>query len=77
MPGGLCSAGWGVCQALVVRRLGTLSLRLRPEWVDLKPMTGTGAPLEKFTLDNLTVRSEVHTRDRVPYTRTGKHHILE
>ncbi len=60
-----------------MRRLGTLSLRLRPEWVDLKPMTGTGTPLEKFTLVNLTVRSEVDTRDRVPFTRSGKHHILE
>ncbi|MFC1502461.1 patatin-like phospholipase family protein [bacterium] len=60
-----------------MRRLGTLSLRIRSEKVRLNPISGANIPRENFTLNNLTLRSEVDTRDRLPFPRSGKYHILE
>ncbi len=59
-----------------MRRLGTLSLRIKIESIDLKPTFGT-TPREKFTLFNIVLRSEVDTRDRMPFPHAGKYHILE
>lgn len=59
-----------------MRRLGTLSLRIKIENIDLQPIFGT-TPREKFTLFNIILRSEVDTRDRMPFPHAGKYHILE
>jgi len=58
-----------------MRRLGTLSLQIRSEKINLK--SSETVPNEKFTLRNITLRSEVDTRDKVPFPQTGKYHILE
>ncbi len=60
-----------------MRRLGTLSLRIKIENIDLKPNSGLNTPREKFNLFNIILRSEVDTRDRMPFPHTGKYHILE
>ncbi|OVE79732.1 hypothetical protein BVY01_01645, partial [bacterium I07] len=60
-----------------MRRLGTLSLRLRSEFIHMMPTSGEDVPLEKFTLVNLTLRSEVDSRDRMPFPSSGNHHIFE
>ena len=60
-----------------MRRLGTLSLRMKLENIDLEPELRATAPIEHFILINMILRSEVDTRDRVPFPRTGKYHILE
>ncbi|MBN2030482.1 patatin-like phospholipase family protein [bacterium] len=60
-----------------MRRLGTLSLRIKIEDIDLKPNSGFNTPREKFTLFNIILRSEVDTRDRMPFPHAGKYHILE
>jgi len=60
-----------------MRRLGTLSLQIRSEKIDIKPISDETIPREEYRLLNLTVRSEVDTRDRVPFPHSGNHHILE
>ena len=59
-----------------MRRLGTLSLRLRVEKIRLKPLPDEQGPDENLGLWNITLRSEVDTRDQVPFPTRGKHHIL-
>ena len=59
-----------------MRRFGTLSLRIRSEKINLEP-TGRYAPRERFTLRNITLKSEVDTRDHVPFPTMGKYHLLE
>lgn len=60
-----------------MRRLGTISIQLRSEKINLQPSSGEATPHEKLTLRNISLRSEVDTRDRVPLPSKGKHHILE
>ena len=60
-----------------MHRLGTLSLQVRNERIELKPTAGELAPRDNFNCVNITLRSVVDTRDRVPFPRTGKYHILE
>ena len=60
-----------------MRRLGILSLKLGAENIRLLPIEGMSTPVEKLTLVHLTLRSEVDTRDRIPFPEAGKHHILE
>jgi NTE family protein len=59
-----------------MRRLGTLFIQLCIERIHIKPVSGK-TPEEKFTLRNLTIKSEIDTRDRVPFPKTGKYHLLE
>ncbi len=60
-----------------MRRLGTISLKYRAERIILNPSAGGIAPSDDVTLRNLTFRSEVDTRDRMPFPRRGNHHVLE
>ena len=60
-----------------MRRLGTLSLMLKTEGYNLKPFAGDTGPREKYNLVNISIRSVVDTRDRLPFPRAGKYHILE
>ncbi len=59
-----------------MRKFGTLSIRIRSEKINLEPREGR-TPRERFTLRNITLRSEVDTRDHVPFPTTGKYHLLE
>lgn len=59
-----------------IRRLGTLSLQYVTEYYDLTPYDGH-TPDESYALRSLTLRSVVDTRDRIPFPRSGKLHILE
>jgi outer membrane protein assembly factor BamA len=60
-----------------MRRLGTLSLKIGSEKIRLNPLSGENIPKENFTLYNITLRSEVDTRDKIPFPNKGKYHILE
>jgi len=60
-----------------MRRLGTVSLQLASQGIHLRPLSGLDTPEEKFTLRHITIRSEVDTRDRIPFARKGKHHVLQ
>ena len=60
-----------------MKRFGTLSLQLRNESFHLISETGGNSPSERFTLRNIVIRSEVDTRDLLPFPTTGKYHILE
>ena len=69
---------WGACSlGQQMRRLGTLSLTIRSERFNLEPQEGKNIPDEKYTLMNISLRSVVDTRDRMPFPRTGKYHFLE
>ncbi len=60
-----------------IKRLGTLSLQLGWQQINLVPTSGETTPKERFSLVRFTLRSEVDTRDRYPFPRRGKWHILE
>jgi NTE family protein len=60
-----------------MKRFGTLSVELRDERLRVRPLSGSGAPRESETLRNIVLRSEVDTRDRLPFPNTGKYHVLE
>jgi NTE family protein len=60
-----------------MRRLGTLSFEIRNERIRLLPREGAKTPSEILSLWNLLLRSEVDTRDRLPFPRSGKYHIFE
>jgi NTE family protein len=60
-----------------MRRLGTLSLRLQGEQTHIRATEGENVPVEHLSLISLSIRSEVDTRDRVPFPSSGNHHILE
>lgn len=60
-----------------MQRFGTVSLQFASQGIRLRPLSGSDTPEEKFTLRHITIRSEVDTRDRIPFARQGKHHLLE
>jgi NTE family protein len=60
-----------------MKRFGTLSVELRDERLRVRPLSGSGAPSESEILRNIVLRSEVDTRDRLPFPKTGKYHVLE
>ncbi len=60
-----------------MKRFGTLSVELRDERLAVRPLSGSGSPRESETLRNIVLRSEVDTRDRLPFPNTGKYHVLE
>jgi len=60
-----------------MRRLGTISVQLRTERIELEATTGESTPENQFNAINITLRSVVDTRDKVPFPQTGKYHILE
>ncbi len=62
---------------LQMQRLGRLSLQIKSENIQLKPLSGNVTLKEKYTARSLTLCSEVDTRDHVPFTKNGKYHILE
>ena len=70
-------AGGAFSMGYQMERLGTVFFELLTESIHLKPVTGTGVPLEKLDLVLLKMRSEVDTRDRISSPTSGKHHIFE
>jgi NTE family protein len=60
-----------------MQTLGTLSFCFRTEVLRLQPLKGEGIPQEKNTLNTLSIRSEVDTRDRFPFPLAGKYQVLE
>jgi NTE family protein len=60
-----------------MQRLGTLWLQLGIERVHLNPLAGVETPKARDAIRNLTIRSEVDTRDTFPFPHSGKYHILE
>ncbi len=61
-----------------MHKLGTLSFQLKNEYIHLFPINGQkSTPKEKLAIRSITVKSEVDTRDRMPYPQSGKYHILE
>jgi NTE family protein len=60
-----------------MKRFGTLSFQLRNESTRLISQNGGSSPNERFTLRNIVIRSEVDTRDLLPFPTSGKYHILE
>jgi len=61
-----------------MRRLGTLSLQLKNEYIHLFPMDGRqNTPKESLDIRSIVIKSEVDTRDKMPYPQSGKYHILE
>ncbi|MBN2414787.1 patatin-like phospholipase family protein [bacterium] len=62
---------------LQMLRLGSLSAELAWQSLDIHPISGSGLPDEYNNIINFTIRSEVDTRDRYPFPREGKHHLLQ
>lgn len=62
---------------LQMRRLGTLSFKIKNEHIHLFPIEGEKAPKELLDIRSITLKSEVDTRDRIPFPRSGKYHLLE
>jgi len=61
-----------------MKKLGKLSLSVSSENISVQTSAEPGlVPEEKFTAVSVTVRSEVDTRDDVPFANSGKFHILE
>jgi NTE family protein len=60
-----------------MRRLGTLSFQLRNERIRVKPEQGSNTPRESFLSRNFVIHSEVDSRDRIPFSNSGKYHIFE
>ena len=60
-----------------MRRLGTLSIQLQSETFKLDPGKDMAGPDEQGTIQSFIMRSEVDTRDRIPFPHQGKHHMLE
>jgi NTE family protein len=60
-----------------MKRLGTLSFQLRNENIRLIQKMGDRTPNESFVLRNIVIRSEVDTRDRLPFPSMGKYHVFE
>ncbi|MCD6116101.1 patatin-like phospholipase family protein [bacterium] len=61
-----------------MKKLGKLSLSLKDEHVNITTSANTGdVPSGKYNLRSLSIKSEVDTRDRVPFSTHGKYHILE
>jgi len=69
------SASFSIGQQM--RRLGTLSVQICTEKVDIQSTNNNVELRESYNLRNITVRSEVDTRDRVPFPNSGNHHIME
>jgi NTE family protein len=60
-----------------MKRFGTLSVEIRDEHLRVRPLSGSAPPREVETLRNIVLRSEVDTRDRLPFPNAGKYHVLE
>jgi NTE family protein len=60
-----------------MRRLGTLSFQFKNERIQVKSMEGVNTPREFVTLRNFLIRSEVDSRDQIPFSNSGKYHIFE
>lgn len=67
----------GLTVGLQMQRLGTLSIQIKSEDIQVDPVSGNSHLMDKYTARNLTICSEVDTRDRVPFPQNGKYHILE
>jgi NTE family protein len=61
-----------------MRRLGTLSFQLKNEVIRLNSTDGDQTAFkEDLGIRSISIRSEVDTRDRMPFPKSGKYHILE
>ena len=60
-----------------MKRFGTISFQLKNEHIRLDPFDRGISLGEQSDIRSFTLRSEVDTRDRMPYPSSGKHHILE
>lgn len=60
-----------------MQRLGTLSVELRSEGYQIHADTSLAVQPGKYFIQTICVRSEVDTRDRMPFPRHGKYHRLE
>jgi NTE family protein len=63
-----------------LRRLGTISFQLKNEKISLFSLEKSGLLdqiRESMMIRSLALRSEVDTRDRMPYPNSGKYHVLE
>lgn len=70
-------AKWEAMIGQQMRRLGTLSLQFVRENLSLMSLNGTAPLGEQFSLFTMKIKSEVDTRDRLPFPNSGKYHILE
>lgn len=73
----ITSTKWEVLIGQQMRRLGTLSLQLTRENVFLKTLQGSAPSKDRFSVFTMKIKSEVDTRDRLPFPNSGKYHILE
>ena len=60
-----------------MRRLGTLSLEYKSEDINVRALEGDATPDESRTIRSICLRSEVDSRDRVPFPSSGHHHVLQ
>lgn len=70
----LSSASFSIGQQM--KRLGTLSVQVCTETIDIQSVDNFSLK-ESYNLRNIKVRSEVDTRDRIPFPNSGNHHLLE
>ncbi len=61
-----------------MQRFGTVSVKLTSEHIHLKPYKDTPWPLESesWLLRNITIQSEVDTRDKLPFPQKGNYHLF-
>jgi len=61
-----------------MKKLGRVSVSFKDEHVNITTSAQAGdVPSGKYNLRSLAIRSEVDTRDKVPFASTGKYHVLE
>ena len=60
-----------------MQRLGALSIELRSELFKVEPDPSLTVKPDKKFIQTICIRSEVDTRDRVPFPNRGKYHRLE
>jgi len=72
------SARFSVSAGHQMQKLGKVSISLNNEHVNITTSGDSGSvPSGKYDLRFFKFRSEVDTRDRVPFTTKGKFHVLE
>jgi NTE family protein len=64
--------GFNLALGQHIKRFGAVSGELRVEEVNLKSLSGGGYPAENLTLNAFIIRSNIDTRDRVPFPRRGR-----
>ncbi len=59
-----------------MKRLGTFSANIASENIHISSEEKTGIPVGSYLLRNITIQSEVDTRDQIPFPGSGKYNLI-